>query len=171
MTGDLTLQAGSTNKVTINKATITNTAVVGLNSVTMGGTLVIANTGTALAGGDQLSLFSATNYAGTFTNIVPSTPGPGMAWDTSSLASNGTLGVIVTVNATPTNIVTQVSGNQLTLSWPADHIGWTLQAQTNAPGVGLGTNWVNVAGSSVTNLVVLPIAPNNGSVFFRMIIH
>jgi hypothetical protein len=92
-----------------------------------------------------------------------------MAWDTSSLGSNGTLGVIATVNTTPTNLVTQVSGNQLTLSWPADHIGWTLQVQTNVPGAGLGTNWVNVAGSSTTNQVVLPIDPADGAVFFRMI--
>ena len=33
---------------------------------------------------------------------------------------------------------------------------------------GLGTNWVTVAGSSATNQIVLPIAPNNASVFFRL---
>jgi len=168
MTGDLTFQGGSTNKVTLNKTTITNTAVIGLNSVTMGGTLVIANTGSALAGGDQFQLFTAASYAGSFTNIVPSTPGAGMSWDTNALAT-GKLGVIVSVNTTPTNIVTQVSNNQLTLSWPADHIGWTLQVQTNSTGTGLGTNWVSVAGSSATNQMVLPIDPNNGAVFFRII--
>lgn len=75
----------------------------------------------------------------------------------------------VTINPNPTNIVFAVSGNQLTLSWPSDHTGWQLQAQTNALSVGLNTNWVNVAGSTTTNELVMPISPANGSVFYRLI--
>jgi len=55
------------------------------------------------------------------------------------------------VNATPTNIVTSVSGNQLTLMWPLDHTGWTLQSQTNSAAVGLGATWYDVTGSTATN--------------------
>ncbi len=76
--------------------------------------------------------------------------------------------VPVTVNTNPTNIVFSVTGNQLTLSWPADHLGWTLEAQTNRLSVGISTNWVPVSGSaSVTNLVI-PINLTNGSVFYRL---
>lgn len=76
----------------------------------------------------------------------------------------------VTVSSNPTNIVFSLTANnQLTLSWPADHIGWTLQAQTNSLSVGLGANWVNVTGSSTTNQVVIPISLTNGSVFYRLI--
>jgi hypothetical protein len=57
----------------------------------------------------------------------------------------------------------------LTLSWPLDHLGWRLVAQTNAPGVGLTTNWVTVTGSTSTNRVFIPIDPNVGSVFFRLV--
>jgi hypothetical protein len=54
------------------------------------------------------------------------------------------------------------------LSWPADHIGWHLQSQTNAPGQGLGTNWSDTDGSDLTNEITLPIDPTAGSVFFRL---
>jgi Concanavalin A-like lectin/glucanases superfamily/Immunoglobulin domain/Immunoglobulin I-set domain len=78
------------------------------------------------------------------------------------------------VNTTPTNIVTAVTGSQgtgyqLTLSWPADHTGWTLQAQTNSLAVGINTNWVDVSGSGATNQVTVPLASTNGCVFYRLI--
>jgi hypothetical protein len=70
---------------------------------------------------------------------------------------------------TPTNITFQVMGNNLTLSWPGDHLGWRLQVQTNNLGQGLGTNWVDVANSTTTNQMTMPINPASGSVFYRMI--
>jgi hypothetical protein len=73
------------------------------------------------------------------------------------------------VNINPTNILYSVNGNQLTLSWPADHTGWRLQAQTNNVSVGLTTNWFDVSGTSATNQVVVPLTATNGSVFYRMI--
>jgi hypothetical protein len=76
--------------------------------------------------------------------------------------------VASTVNTSPTNIVTSVTGNDLTLSWPADHIGWKLQSQTNAANVGLGTNWYDVAGSTTTNQMTFTIDPASPSVFYRM---
>ena len=61
-----------------------------------------------------------------------------------------------------------VSG-QLQISWPTDHTGWQLQAQTNNLAVGLGTNWVNVSNSTQTNQVTMPANTTNGSVFFRLV--
>ena len=75
----------------------------------------------------------------------------------------------VTVNPNPTNIVFAVTNNLLTLTWPADHTGWQLQAQTNSLSVGISTNWVNVSGSITTNQVAIPINLTNGSVFYRLI--
>jgi hypothetical protein len=69
----------------------------------------------------------------------------------------------------PTNIVTQVIGNQLQLSWPQDHLGWRLQIQTNSPGMGLGTNWVDVPNSTNVIGTNLTIDPENGSVFLRLV--
>jgi hypothetical protein len=80
-----------------------------------------------------------------------------------------TLSVTSAVNSNPTNIVFAAANNELSLSWPADHIGWQLQAQTNRLTVGLSTNWVNVAGSTGTNQVVVPLNLANGSVFYRLV--
>lgn len=68
----------------------------------------------------------------------------------------------------PTNITCAVSGNTLTLSWPADHIGWQLQEQTNTTAAGLGTNWFDVPGATATNSVNLPVNSPDGSIFFRL---
>ena len=67
-------------------------------------------------------------------------------------------------------VITPVaSGNTLQLSWPANYLGWTLQSQTNAPGVGIGPDWSIVPGSTVTNQFSTTLNNTNGSAFFRLI--
>ncbi|HTV39742.1 MAG TPA: LamG domain-containing protein [Candidatus Sulfotelmatobacter sp.] len=73
----------------------------------------------------------------------------------------------VNTNSVPINFA-ETNGN-LYLSWPFDHTGWTLQAQTNSVTVGISTNWVTVTGSTATNVVVVPITLTNGTVFYRLI--
>jgi len=68
-----------------------------------------------------------------------------------------------------TNLNVQIMENQMQLSWPADHIGWTLQVQTNSLNAGLGTNWAAMADSSATNQMSFPLGLSNGSVFFRLV--
>lgn len=65
-----------------------------------------------------------------------------------------------------TNIVFQASGSALNLSWPADHLGWRLQVQTNSIS---GTNWVDVPNSELTNKVSVFVDNENSSIFFRLI--
>jgi hypothetical protein len=86
----------------------------------------------------------------------------------TSASANITVTNAVTIATNPTNIVATVSGNSLVLSWPGDHTGWTLQAQTNSLSAGLGTNWVDVPGSVLVNAVTNPISPTNASVFYRL---
>ena len=76
---------------------------------------------------------------------------------------------VIAVNPNPTNIVFSVTNNQLTLKWPADHTGWTLQAQTNGLLVGISTNWISVSSPTTTNRVVVPINLTNGTVFYRLV--
>jgi autotransporter-associated beta strand protein len=171
MNGTLTFQPGSTDVVRVNKGvTVANDTVAGLTSVNMGGTLVVTNVGNPLAGGDAIQLFTASSgYFGNFANISPIIPGVGLVWDLSTLNTDGKLRVLSNGPPTnPTNIVASLSGNQFVLSWPSNYTGWTLQGQTNAPGVGLTTNWYDVPGSTATNVIVIPAA--NGSGFFRMIL-
>jgi hypothetical protein len=68
----------------------------------------------------------------------------------------------------PTNLTAVLSNGQLSISWPADHIGWTLQMQTNDLSSGLGTNWVTVANSTMTNQMTFPIIQSKSTAFFRL---
>lgn len=173
LSGSLTLQSGSTNVVVVNKTTsVANNKVVGLASVSIGGTLVISNVGNALAAGDAIQVFSSVgSYSGSFSQIIPATPNAGLVWDTSTLTSDGNVRVKSSGPPTnPTNLIYSFSATQLTLSWPSNYIGWTLQAQTNPPGTGLTTNWYDVPGATNTNVVVIPISGTNGSGFYRMIL-
>ncbi len=173
ITNALALQPGSTNIVVVNKTgSVANDKVIGLASVSIDGTLVITNVGGALAGGDAIQLFSASSYSGLFANIIPATPGAGLTWDQSTLDTDGMLRVLSSgPNPNPTNMTFSVSGNQLTLAWPTNYTGWTLQGQTNAAGVGITTNWHDVPGSAGVNQIVIPLSPANGSVFYRMALH
>ncbi|HXA44065.1 MAG TPA: carbohydrate-binding protein [Candidatus Angelobacter sp.] len=74
---------------------------------------------------------------------------------------------IVSTNSLQLNVF-QVAG-QIQLSWPQDHLGWRLEAQTNSLNAGLGNGWTTIPGSIGTNQVFLPIDTANGSVFFRLV--
>jgi hypothetical protein len=74
---------------------------------------------------------------------------------------------IVALN--PTNITSVLSGNVLMLSWPADHLGWRLQVQTNTLTTGLGANWVTLPGTELATSTNLPINPAHRAVFYRLI--
>jgi hypothetical protein len=113
------------------------------------------------------------NIAGSsgITNNVLPAPAAGEYWVTN-LAVDGSM-VLVDTNSlivtTPFTMTNSFDGVNLTLSWPLDHTGFRLQAQTNDLATGLGTNWVDVAGSTTTNQVVIPVNADNGSVFYRLI--
>jgi len=96
------------------------------------------------------------------------------------IATNGTLaatnynftfvnGTLVVASASyPTNFSLTVNGASFILSWPATHLGWTLQAQTNSLAAGLGTNWVDLPATVATNNFSAPLNPANNSVFYRL---
>lgn len=65
----------------------------------------------------------------------------------------------------PTNITASVRSKTLTIGWPVDHVGWTLQAQTNGLSSG---QWLDWPGSSEVNTVNVPIQVANPAVFYRL---
>jgi hypothetical protein len=92
------------------------------------------------------------------------------AIDINQIAVNATFATSgPSVSLIPTNIVCQVVGGQLQLSWPQDHLGWRLQIQTNDLNYGLGTNWTTVPDSTNINSMNITINPANGAVFLRLI--
>ena len=134
-------------------------------------TLAASSTVTVAGGGAVLQLdFTVTNtVAGLVLNGVNQAPGIYSATTSSPyLAGSGSLQVAVPVATNRTNITVTVTGGNLTLSWPTDHIGWTLQAQTNSLSTGLGGTWVDVPNSATVNTVTYPINAANGAVFYRL---
>ena len=115
--------------------------------------------------GDTFTLFGFTNRTGSVA-LVAAAPGTGLHY--SFNPTNGVLSVLSNVALNPTNITVSVSGSTLTLSWPADHLGWILQSQTNTLSVGLSNNWFDVPSSGSSTQSVLTINPADPALFFRL---
>jgi autotransporter-associated beta strand protein len=166
--GNLTLAGNLV--VEINKSLSPSNDFVSVSGVLTNagrGILTVSNSGPALAAGDTFRLFNkALPNAGALI-LSPAAPGAGLVW-VNNLAVDGTLGV-APVATTPVSLTTSFGARILALSWPLDHTGWRLQAQTNPPGSGLGTNWGDVSGSGSSNQFNLPVDLTNGNVFLRLI--
>jgi autotransporter-associated beta strand protein len=148
-TGDTTVRAGTLELAQPNLAS---------------GSTVAISSGAAL----RLN-FATTNRVSVLVLNGVNTPVGVYSSSTASPYITGTGSLLVQPIATnPTNITFSVSGNTLSLSWPSDHLGWILQQQTNSLSVGLGTNWIDVPGSSSitsTNITVNSALP---TVFYRL---
>ena len=165
----------------------TNSAAVTINKATL---TVTANSTNRPAGATN-PVFTASYTGWTNADTLLSALTGSPAWNTTATTSspvgsyaivitNGTLsatnytfvfvnGILsVTPAQYPTNLTFTANGGTLTLNWPATHLGWTLQVQTNAPGAGLGTNWTDIANSATTNQMDTLINPANGSAFYRL---
>ena len=114
------------------------------------------------------------NYVHSGNSLPLTLPNPFTANSTYA-AQNHTMkinigfGVQAAVATNAVSLVYQVSGSQIQYSWPTDHIGWRLQAQTNVLDAGIGTNWSDVPNATLTNQITIPIGLTNGSVFFRLV--
>ncbi|GIX50712.1 MAG: hypothetical protein KatS3mg132_906 [Limisphaera sp.] len=160
----LGLWPGSVTEMEVDPATGTSDQIAGLWAVTYGGTLRIIKVAGSFAPGQRFKLFDAPGaYYGSFDLIEPSQPGPGLAWDTSQLTVDGTLGVIST-GTQPILLWSRVPGG-LQLTWTGDY---RLQSQTNALHIGLATNWVDVPGAFGSGTFI-PLDPNAPTVFFRLV--
>jgi autotransporter-associated beta strand protein len=163
--GSLTL-AGTTVMELNKSLSPTNDSVTVSGPLTLGGSLTVTNLGPELGPGDSFRLFSIVG-----TNSFSHTDLPalkaGYAW-TNKLSIDGTLAVVQALNPNPTNILAQMDGGNLVITWPADQIGWQLQVQTNELAIGLSTNWTSLSESLKTNVWVVPIDPNSPPVFYRL---
>lgn len=131
----------------------------------------VADTGSGVAAVTILRTLAAGNY---YIKVEGTNSGNALTTGYSDYGSLGNYTLTMTLPApaavvmNPTNIGLTVVGNSLQLTWPSDHIGWRLEAQTNAPGVSFGTNWFNVAGAVTTNRVFVPLNKAHGGVYFRL---
>ncbi len=124
------------------------------------------------------TLSNATAGALAFTSATSATSPPGIyPIDGSGLtasnyvfqqaASNATA-LTITISSTPVNLSFSLLGtNQITLSWPADHLGWTLQ--TNAIDLSIAADWFDYPGSTSNTSETIAIDPTQTNVYFRVV--
>jgi len=158
----LGLAGTTTIEVSRNGATLASDKIVGLTSVSFGGTLVVSNIGPdALVQGNSFQLFNI-GGSGNFANVMPVLPPP-LSWNFEP-----SLGVLSVVGPRPTLLFAN-NGNSVTFNW-LNGGGYTfkLQAQTNSVNAGISTNWFDYPGGGTTGVTV-PLDRSQGSVFFRLI--
>jgi autotransporter-associated beta strand protein len=163
----LTLAAGST--LEFQNVASTTTPLIAAGSVIASGSCTVNITGTnGLAIGNTYPL---TSYSGTlsgFANLQVQMP---YGWR-GTLVNSGNqivLADVAVVAASSPQISVTPGSQQLQVTWPADHTGWRLEAQTNSLNSGLGTNWFTVSDSAATNQIILPVITTNGGVFYRLV--
>ncbi|MGO9480145.1 MAG: hypothetical protein ACLP7I_19730 [Limisphaerales bacterium] len=107
----LALQSGGSVSVDVNAATGASGEIAGMTQLTYGGALVLNNQAGSFSATNTFKLFNASTYAGAFTSISPASPGTGLDWNTSTLATDGTLRIINVVVSKTTNVVESRFGN------------------------------------------------------------
>ena len=158
----VTLGGTTTMEISKTGSVLSNDLVTGISTLTYGGTLTVTATGNALADGDVFNLFDAATFAGSFATLnLPPLPA-GLNWDVSRLAVDGTIRVWV---PRPSFSFSR-NGNEIQFSWDSSFNDYELQGQTNAPGVGITTNWVTIPNN--TNVFTITIDPSAGSSFYRL---
>jgi len=151
----------------------TGNTTVSAGTLELAQAVLAAGSTVTVAGGAVLQLnFAVTNTVAALVLNGVSQPAGFYNSTTGSpyLTGSGSLQVGVPIAGNPTNLTARVTGNgtTLTITWPADHLGWILQAQTNRLSVGLSTNWVDVGGSAAGTSSVITINPAEPTVFFRL---
>ena len=142
-------------------------------TLTNGGTLTVTNIGASLAGGDTFKLFSASGYAGAFTNINIQPPLPvSLILKTNALMTNGVLAVVFNpLIPVITNLMTGSNRSSLALSGTgAGRSNYVLQAATNLPPktwLSIQTNLADINGVfNFTNLQTT----NYSQQFYRVLL-
>jgi fibronectin-binding autotransporter adhesin len=192
--GDLTVNSGATveagtndviGTLTVtNVATLHGTTTMALSAptssselkaatVNYGGTLNLVFTAGSLSAGDSFQLFNATaGYSGTFANISPATPGPGLQWNTSELATSGTLLVAAATASSPViNSVHVLNGNLVFSGTNGTPSGsYVLQVATNLTLAPNPVEWQSVSTNSfdTNGDFTLSIATTLPAQYFRI---
>ncbi|MDR3459783.1 MAG: autotransporter-associated beta strand repeat-containing protein [Verrucomicrobiae bacterium] len=164
--------AGPVTLFLTNVASNNVPVITAAGAVTRNGTCNIAISNSVVSSGKVYPLVKYGSLAGAGNFVLASVP-TGVTATLTNDTSNLWIALDVTVgnnvNTNPTNLISVVTGGTLQLSWPTDHTGWRLQAQTNSLSTGLGTNWVDVPNTSTVNSYTNVINAATGSVFYRMV--
>ena len=160
----VTLTSPTNGASFIVSSNITFAASVVTNAQTISAVQFYA--GTTLLGQDTIA-----PYTFTWTNAQMGSYSltADVIYNGSSTAASASVGIYVAPSTNQINVTASEVNGSLQLSWPADHLGWRLLAQTNSSAVGISTNWTTVTSSVTTNQLTIPVSPTNGDVFYRLV--
>jgi fibronectin-binding autotransporter adhesin len=169
LSNSLTLSGLAVTLMEINRTNTQNSDLLVTASVPFNGTLTVTNIGPALQPGDTFHLFAgAINGIFAATNL-PTFGSPGFYWDTSLLASQGTIKVASTAAPAPTISSPAVSGTNFSLQVAASAIGFNYVLQ--ATPVLVPAAWTDIqtnAGNGGTLNFTNVITPGTPQQFFRI---
>jgi autotransporter-associated beta strand protein len=169
VSGDVALQG--TTVIELDATRDTNDVLRNDGAITFAGTLQLTNIAGALAAGDAFKIFNATNYTGSFANIVPANPGSGLAWDTSTLASDGTLRIRAS-SQRPVIATTSVTGGAFIFSGTGGTPSATYYVLSSTNLAAAPSAWsrirTNAFGSTGSFSVTNNIDPNTPQRFFLL---
>ncbi len=144
LNGTLLIELNRTNAQTSDLLNITA-------PLALGGALTVTNLGDALQVGDTFTILAATSYSGSFSSITLPAPTAGLTWNTSNLAVNGTISVVlagtppVVASLTPLDPTAQCSST----------VNFTVTATGTAPiNYQWNTNGTPVSGETFTNFTL-----------------
>jgi autotransporter-associated beta strand protein len=163
------LQGAVNLKLNQSGPTASNDEVVVTGALTASGTLAVTSIGGTIANGTTFQLFNQPVTG--FSSVTLPSGGGAYSWN-NNLSVNGTITLASggAVNTSPVSLGTSLSGKNLTLSWPSNHLGWRLEVQTNSLSVGSNkNNWFTVAGSTTVTSVPVTIDPTAPTVFYRLV--
>ena len=126
VSNSLTLAAGSTMFIEINKTSGAKDLVSVSGTLLYGGTLQVTNLSGTLTNGDSFQIFNAAAHGGTFATLNLPTLATNLSWNTNAIYSSGVLAIggVVISNPPPTNSV---------LVWKGDGVGnlWDTASSAN----------------------------------------
>jgi len=167
VTNNITINGAVNMRINLTNAVTADEIVAHSFTIGAGATLTVTNIG--LERGGVFQMFS--QPVSGFASVVLSPLSGTNVWE-NRLAIDGTLILHApSFSTNPTNILFSVTGGGtvLNLSWPADHLNWTLEVETNTLAVGISTNWFRIATTASMTSTNFPIVPANGTVFYRLI--
>jgi fibronectin-binding autotransporter adhesin len=161
----------------VTELTATNTyagsTVVGAGTLELANPVIPSASTMIVSNGALVQLdFSVTNtIAGLVLNgvsqaqgVYNSTTSPTFITGPGSLL----VGTTTVIANNPTNITFSVTGNgpgaSMTISWPADHLGWILQQATNLTVGG----WTDVPGTASSTSAIVPVTATPPDKYYRL---
>jgi autotransporter-associated beta strand protein len=132
ITGNLVSQGTLEFKVDKTAGTVVTDKLGVTGQLTYGGKLKLVPSGEALTASDTLPLFSAGAFGtSSFAVIEPAQPGSGLTWDTTTLATDGTLRIASAGLSIGTAYIASGSKIVLNASGGTPNAGFTILTSTN----------------------------------------